>query len=346
MEELTFQRILTPLLSWYRENKRELPWREEPTPYRVWVSEIMLQQTRVEAVKEYYARFMKALPTVEALAYCEEEKLLKLWEGLGYYSRARNLQKAARVIVERYNGVFPQTVEELKSLPGIGSYTAGAIASIAFGQKAAAVDGNVFRVASRLEENPTVISDPRYRKYLERELSDIYPDDKKGCSDFTQSLFELGALICKPQNPSCGACPIQKLCKANKGGTVTQYPVLPQKKEKRKEQVYVFLIQTPQGFCIRRREEGVLKGMNEFPSYVANHGETPEDILNEWGMYEFTEIKRKPYVHIFTHIRWDITCIWVQTESSAFDAYSLEEIEESISLPTAFKQCLTLIKEN
>ena len=344
MEKFDFQRIPAPLLSWYRANKRDLPWRSEPTPYRVWVSEIMLQQTRVEAVKEYYARFMEALPDVEALAYCEEEKLLKLWEGLGYYSRARNLQKAAKIIVERYDGEFPQTVEGLKTLPGIGSYTAGAIASIAFGQKAAAVDGNVFRVASRLEENPTVISDPKYRKYLEKELSEVYPEEGKACSDFTQSLFELGALVCKPQNPSCEACPLNTLCRAYQAGTVSLYPVLPQKKEKRQEQVYVFLIETPEGFCIRRREEGVLKGMNEFPSFVANFGEMPEDILNVWGMYEFTEVKRGKYVHIFTHIRWDITCIWVRTESSVFDAYTLDEIEESISLPTAFKQCLTMIK--
>ena len=343
MDKFDFQRIPAPLLSWYGENKRDLPWRKNSTPYRVWVSEIMLQQTRVEAVREYYLRFMSALPTVEDLAFCEEEKLLKLWEGLGYYSRARNLQKAAKTVVEKYGGEFPQTAEELKTLAGIGSYTAGAIASIAFGQPVAAVDGNVFRVASRLEENPTVISDQKYRKYLERELSAVYPDTKKGCSDFTQSLFELGALICKPQNPSCAQCPLNGICRAYQAGTVALYPVLPAKKEKRQEQVYIFLIQTPEGFCIRRREEGVLKGMNEFPSFVANFGETPEDILNGWGMYEFTEVKRKKYVHIFTHIRWDITCIWVRTESAAFDAYSLEEIEESVSLPTAFKQCLDLI---
>ena len=345
MDKFDFQRIPTPLLLWYRANKRDLAWRNNPTPYRVWVSEIMLQQTRVEAVKEYYARFMQALPDVEALAFCEEEKLLKLWEGLGYYSRARNLQKAAKIIVQQYGGQFPFSVEELKALPGIGSYTAGAIASIAFGQPTAAVDGNVFRVASRLEENPTVISDPKYRKYLERELSSVYPEEKEGCADFTQSLFELGALICKPQNPDCAKCPLNGLCRAYQNGTTAVYPVLPKKKEKRIERVYVFLIQTPQGFCIRRREEGVLKGMNEFPSYVASFGETPEDILNEWGMYEFTEIKRGDFTHIFTHIRWDMTCVWVQTESSVFDAYSLEEIEQSISLPTAFKQCLRLLKK-
>ncbi len=345
MGEFDFQRILTPLLSWYEGHKRELPWRVKPTPYRVWVSEIMLQQTRVEAVKGYYARFMAALPTVEALARCEEEKLLKLWEGLGYYSRARNLQKAAKKIVFDLDGRFPTTLEELKDLPGVGSYTAGAIASIAYGLPAAAVDGNVFRVASRLEENSTPISDPKYRRYLEEELSKIYPDTKKGCSDFTQSLFELGALVCKPQSPECGRCPLTGLCRAFASGRQTELPVLPQRRERRVEQVIVFLIQTPEGFCIRRREEGVLKGMNEFPSRVLYGSETPEDILNEWGMYETTEIKRRNFTHIFTHIRWEMTAIWVRAERASFDSYSLDEIEESVSLPTAFKQCLKLIKE-
>ncbi len=344
-EEFSFQRIPAPLLSWYRANKRSLPWREEPTPYRVWVSEIMLQQTRVEAVKEYYARFMATLPTVEALATVEEEKLLKLWEGLGYYSRARNLQRAARIIVAEYDGVFPDELLELKALPGIGSYTAGAIASIAFGKPTAAVDGNVFRVAARLEENATVISDPRYRKYLEERLSAAYPQSGKDCSDFTQSLFELGALVCKPQNPDCQSCPLKGLCRAYRAGTQALFPVLPPKKAKREEEVYVFLIETPHGFCIRRREEGVLKGMNELPSFVRKDGESAEDVLNEWGMYEFTEVKRKKYAHIFTHIRWDITCVWVRVDSASFDAYTLEEIEESVSLPTAFKQCLNLIYE-
>ncbi len=335
-----FQRIPAPLLCWYRANKRDLPWRKDPTPYRVWVSEIMLQQTRVEAVKEYYLRFMQALPTVEDLAFCAEEKLLKLWEGLGYYSRARNLQKAAKRVVAEYHGEFPKSAEGLKALPGIGSYTAGAIASIAYGLPVAAVDGNVFRVAARLEENPTVISDGKYRTYLETALSSVYPKDKKGCSDFTQSLFELGALICKPRNPDCHACPLNTLCRAYQKGTQALYPVLPEKKAKRVEKVYVFLIQTPQGFCIRRREEGVLRGMNEFPSAVVADGETPENILNEWGVYAFTEKKRKNYTHIFTHIRWEITCIWLQTDYAPFDAYALDEIEESVSLPTAFKQCL------
>ena len=339
-----FHLIPVPLLSWYKAYKRDLPWRGNPTPYRVWVSEIMLQQTRVEAVKEYYARFMQALPTVEDLAACEEEKLLKLWEGLGYYTRARNLQKAAKILVSVYGGEFPSDKKELEALPGIGSYTAGAIASIAFGQPVAAVDGNVFRVAARLEENPTPINKPAYRKYLEERLSSVYPAEGELCAAFTQSLFELGALICKPQSPDCEKCPLNGVCRAYQHGTQTQFPVMPEKKGKRQENVAVFLIETPEGFCIRRRTQGVLKGMNELPSEVLFDGETPEKILNEWGMYAFTEVKREKFVHIFTHIRWDITCVWVQTESSPFDAYSLDEIEEGISLPTAFKQCLRILK--
>ena len=339
-----FQRIPAPLLSWYRANKRALPWRENPTPYRVWVSEIMLQLTRLVSVKEYYARFLRELPTVEALAACEEEKLLKLWEGLGYYSRARNLQKAAKLLVRVYGGEFPSDIESLKSLPGVGSYTAGAIASIAFGKRVAAVDGNVFRVAARLEENPTPIDKPAYRKYLEETLSAVYPEEGKACAEFTQSLFELGALVCKPQSPDCKNCPLNSLCRANQKGTQALFPVMPEKRGKRHERVGVFLIETPSGFCIRRREEGVLKGMNEFPSALLSEGETPEKILNEWGMSAFTEVKRKKYVHIFTHIRWDIECVWVRAEDAPFDAYALDEIEESISLPTAFKQCLGILK--
>ena len=343
--EFDFHRIPSPLLSWYNAKKRTLPWRENPTPYRVWVSEIMLQQTRVEAVKEYYLRFMAELPTVEALAACEEEKLLKLWEGLGYYSRARNLQKAAKKIVYEYDGNFPTTVEGLKDLPGVGSYTAGAIASIAYGLPVAAVDGNVFRVASRLEENPTVISDPKYRKYLEETLSGVYPPAGTLCADFTQSLFELGALVCKPQNPDCAHCPLNGLCRAYQHRTQAEYPVLPQKAEKRQEQVYVYLIETPEGFCIRRREEGVLRGMNEFPSAVIFGEETPENILNEWGVTAFTEIRRQKFTHIFTHIRWDMLCVWVRTDFAPFDTYTIDEIKEEISLPTAFKQCLRILGE-
>ena len=342
-EQNIFQRIPAPLLSWYQANKRDLPWRSDPTPYHVWVSEIMLQQTRVEAVKEYYQRFIRALPTVQALASCEEEKLLKLWEGLGYYNRVRNMQKAARTVTVEFGGQFPRDVQTLQTLSGIGSYTAGAIASIAFGLPVAAVDGNVLRVATRLTENATDISSAGYRKYLEQSLSAVYPKNANDCSAFTQSLFELGALICKPQNPDCKNCPLQDICLANKHGTQKSFPVLPMKKAKREENVYVFLLSTPHGFCVRRRERGVLKGMNEFPSFVF-HDESVEQVLNEWGIYAFTEIKRHAFTHIFTHIKWNITCVWMQTDDAPFDTYTIEEIEESISLPTAFKQCLQILR--
>ena len=342
--DFIFQRIPAPLISWYRTHKRDLPWRDNPTPYRVWVSEIMLQQTRVEAVKEYYYRFMTALPTVEDLAICEEEKLLKLWEGLGYYSRARNMQKAAKIVVAEYGGELPKDTKALLTLPGIGSYTAGAIASIAYGQPVAAVDGNVFRVAARLTEDGRLISDPAYRKYLEKALTAVYPLPGKECGEFTQSLFELGATVCKPQTPVCENCPLQQLCFAYAHGTQGQYPVMPIKKAQRVQQLYVFLIQTPHGFCIRRREEGVLRGMNEFPSHVIVDGEMPENVLNEWGMYEFTEIRRKNYTHVFTHIRWYMTCIWLKTDSAPFDTYAYDEIVETVSLPTAFKQCMGLLQ--
>ena len=343
-EKEIIRQIPAPLLLWYRANKRKLPWRDDPTPYHIWLSEIMLQQTRVEAVKEYYTRFITALPTIEDLANCKEEELLKLWEGLGYYSRVRNLQRTAKTLMLEFNGELPSDIALLKTLSGIGEYTAGAIASIAFGKRTSAVDGNVLRVITRLTENPTPISAPAYKKELQETLSSVYPNEGRDCADFTQSLFELGALVCKPQTPDCGNCPLKGICQSYQKGTQKKYPVIPPKKEKRIEQVFVFLLQTPNGFAIRRREQGVLKGMNEFPSKVV-FDETPKSVLNEWGVYEFTELKRKNYVHIFTHIRWNITCFWVYTDEVPFDTYGLDEIKESISIPTAFRQCMELINE-
>ena len=336
--------IPAPLLAWYRANKRDLPWRGNPTPYQVWVSEIMLQQTRVEAVKEYYTRFINALPTVQDLAECEEEKLLKLWEGLGYYSRVRNMQKAAKTLTAYYDGIFPKRLDELVSLPGIGEYTAGAIASIAYKQPCAAVDGNVLRVVSRLLADNTPISNLAYRRRIAQALTAVYPSEGETCAEFTQSIFELGALICKPQNPSCLHCPLSRLCQAHKQGTQNAYPVKEEKRAKREENVYVFLMQTPHGFCLRRRESGVLKGMNEFPS-VVSQGESVTHALQSLDVTQYQEIARRPFTHIFTHIRWNIICVWIQTETAPFDTYTLEEIKESISLPTAFRQCLKMIED-
>ena len=343
MQKNLFQQIPAPLLLWYNANKRNLPWRINPTPYRVWVSEIMLQQTRVEAAKEYYFRFLKELPTLHDLAHCEESKLLKLWEGLGYYSRVRNMQKAAKIIVEEYGGEFPSDEKLLKKLPGIGAYTVGAIRSIAFGKRAPAVDGNVFRVCSRVEENPTLISEPKYRTYLEENLLAVYPDEGEDCSSFTQALMELGALICKPQTPDCALCPLQSICQSYRHGTQANFPALPEKKAKKIEKLYVFLLQTKTGFAIRKRQAGVLKGMNEFPSAPVS-GKSPEEVLNEWGMSALNIKSRQKFMHIFTHIKWEMDCIFAQVDSCPFDTYTLQEIEEKISLPTAFKQCLKMIE--
>lgn len=336
-----FERIPAPLIEWYRENKRDLPWRINPTPYRVWVSEIMLQQTRVEAAKEYYLRFLSALSTVEELAVCPEEKLLKLWEGLGYYSRVRNMQKAAKTVVEEYGGAFPNDEKLLRKLSGIGDYTAGAISSIAFYKRVAAVDGNVMRVLSRYSENPTDISDPKYKIYLKEKLEEIYPEEGVACSDFTQALMELGALICTPTVWRCESCPLAKDCKAYAHGSQGEYPVMPEKKAKKKEKIFVFLIRTPKGIAVRKRENGVLKGMNEFPSEKAE--KSAEEILSAWGVNEFTVRKRKKFSHIFTHIEWDMDCLLVDAKDTPFACYTLAELEEKVALPTAFKQCLKII---
>ena len=212
MNEIFSPEAVQALLLWYQQNKRDLPWRHTSDPYRIWISEIMLQQTRVEAVKPYYARFLETCPTVAALATLEEEKLMKLWEGLGYYSRARNLQKAARVVMEQYGGAMPRTYEELLKLPGIGEYTAGAIASIAYGERVPAVDGNVLRVLARVSGTDADITLPETKKDFRTALARVVPT-KAG--DFTQSLIELGATVCAPnREPMCAVCPLANCCAA------------------------------------------------------------------------------------------------------------------------------------
>lgn len=307
------------LLPWYDENKRDLPWRKNCSAYKTWVSEIMLQQTRVEAGKAYFERFVRELPSIYDLASCSEEKLMKLWEGLGYYNRARNLQKTAKIVVERYGGVFPQTKEELEKLPGIGAYTAGAISSIAFDQKEPAVDGNVVRVLARLTEDFFI----ERKEYFFKLLKPIYPDR---AGDFTQSLMELGATVCLPNGaPLCHACPMRDLCIAKKHGTIDLLPVLPKKKEREKKKIYVYCIETPKGFALRKRTEGVLKGMWEYPSF------------EEEQHFEGELIGTKTHTHIFTHIEWDMTCYYLKADSAPFECFSREVIDKEISLPSAFR---------
>ena len=215
-----FVKLPGALLDWYKQNKRKLPWREDRDPYHIWLSEIMLQQTRVEAVKGYYTRFLTAVPNIEALAYADDGLLHKLWEGLGYYSRVRNLKKAAQVIVNQYGSAFPKDHKQVLSLPGIGPYTAGAICSIAFNQATPAVDGNVLRLVSRLTNDPTPIDDPAYKKQIQEQLRAVYP---RQAGDFTQALMELGATVCGPnRKPDCLTCPCNTFCRGYQAGTADE----------------------------------------------------------------------------------------------------------------------------
>lgn len=340
-------KIVAPLLDWYHANHRKLPWRENTNPYRVWVSEIMLQQTRVEAVIPYYERFIKRCPTVEALAACPDEELFKLWEGLGYYSRARNLKKAAGIICNTYQGHFPERFEEILGLPGIGAYTAGAISSIAFEQKRAAVDGNVLRVITRLTKDRQDIADTGFRRQVTEELEKIYPPRHRG--DFTQSLMELGAVVCVPQGaPRCGECPLKAMCGAFCSGTQAQYPVRKKKADRKIEEKTVLLLRCRDKFAIRKRgKEGVLSGMWELPNL--NGKQTRQQLL-QWLADKNLAVKdiRQPagkacsMKHIFTHIEWHMEC-WVAEceaveKNSEFIWVSERQMETEIALPTAFKK--------
>ena len=258
--------IVSPLIKWYRENKRILPWRDQNNAYYTWVSEIMLQQTRVEAVKPYFIRFITELPDPAALASCPEKKLMKLWEGLGYYNRVRNMQAAACTVVEEYGGKLPESYEKLMSLKGIGSYTAGAIASIAYGIAVPAVDGNVLRVVSRITESREDIMKQSVRKKMEQTLKEIMPSDCPG--DFNQALMELGAVVCVPNGqPKCGECPVQKLCRAHLHDTTEEIPVKAPKKARRIENRTVLVIQDGERTAIQKRpDKGLLAGLYELPN--------------------------------------------------------------------------------
>jgi len=295
------ERLPIPLLRWYRENARDLPWRREPTAYHVWISEIMLQQTRVAAVLDHYRRFLEALPTVEALAACPEDELMKLWQGLGYYSRARNLQKAARIIVTEHGGVFPADYGSIRALPGVGDYTAGAIAAIAFGLPEPAVDGNVLRVVSRLTGDERDIARPEVKRSVADALRAVMPLDAPG--QFDQALMELGALVCLPNGaPLCEKCPAAGSCAACRAGTWDRLPVKSAKKARKVEERTVYIISRAGRVALRRRpDRGLLSGLWEYPNE-----------LSPWacpvaGEVQFAGTGR----HIFTHIEWHMTAFTV-----------------------------------
>lgn len=337
--QAVYSRLPGTLLPWYAREKRDLPWRRDREPYHILVSEIMLQQTRVEAVRGYYDRFLTALPTIGSLAACPEEQLLKLWEGLGYYSRARNLQKSARVIVDTYAGRFPDTYEGLLSLPGVGPYTAAAVASICFEQPCAAVDGNVLRVIARLTGDDRPIDLSQVKREIADRLEQIYPQGH--CGDFTQAMMELGATLCTPRSPECARCPAEAFCTARRQNRTAELPVRSPKKAKRVEERTVFLLQCGEDFALCRREEkGLLSGLWQFPN-TAGHLSPSQalDWVQTAGAQPTDLCRSVRRTHIFTHIRWEMIGYHILCAQPAegFTWGSLQTIREKYALPTAFR---------
>ena len=344
--------IVQPLISWYRQNKRILPWRDQKNAYYTWVSEIMLQQTRVEAVKPYFLRFIGELPDVKALAECPEEKLMKLWEGLGYYNRVRNMQTAAQNVVSEYSGILPASYEELLALKGIGSYTAGAIASIAYDIPVPAVDGNVLRVFSRITEDRQDIMKQSVRRQVEEKLLGIMPKEAPG--DFNQALMELGAVVCVPNGPArCMECPVAALCKAYHHGTVDELPVKAPKKKRTIENKTVLVIQDGECTAIRKRpQEGLLAGLYELPN-VEGHLSMDEALQKVKEMnLEPLHIETLPEAkHIFSHIEWRMIGYRIRVSSleerkeSSFIFTEKKQSEKQYAIPSAFRAYIKYMKE-
>ena len=324
------------LLPWYELHKRDIPWRADREPYHVWLSEIMLQQTRVEAVKGYYARFLDRLPTIEALANAPAEELNKLWEGLGYYTRVRNLQKAARQVLERHNGVFPSDHADIRALAGIGDYTAGAIGSICFGLPTPAVDGNVLRVCSRLTADDSPIDKPQTKKELTAKLAAVYPAGR--CGDFTQALMELGATVCVPNGaPHCERCPLSGICQAHREGIETELPIKTPKKPRRVEEMTVFLLHKDGAFALHKRPDtGLLAGLWEFP-HVAGKQSLPEVLaqLEAWGAVPEDVERSVERTHIFTHVQWEMRGWFIRCRE--LPGNYTHGRPEAYALPTAFR---------
>lgn len=345
---LLLSKMTEPLLQWYQQNARVLPWREDATPYRVWVSEIMLQQTRVSAVMPYFERWMDRLPTVQALAEADEETLLKLWEGLGYYNRVRNLQKAAKMILENYGGKMPSAYAELLKLPGIGEYTAGAIGSIAFGENEVAVDGNVLRVISRLIGSYRDIKDIKTKREIQQLLREILPSGKAGT--FNQALMELGATVCLPNGmPLCYSCPWAEFCRAHETNSEQILPVKAPKKQRKIEQKTVFLLCCKNRAAVRKREEkGLLAGMWELPSISGVlRGREVTKQLEKWGVTAKDCVKITDAKHIFTHIEWHMQgyLIEVAEVSEQFVWCERKELQEKYALPSAFKKYVSILQQ-
>lgn len=346
-----YKEIVPYLLQWFDYNARILPWRENPKPYYVWVSEIMLQQTRVEAVKGYYDRFLSALPDIKALAEAPEEKLLKLWEGLGYYSRVRNLKKAAQVVMEEYGGELPADYKELCKLPGIGAYTAGAIASIAFQLPVPAVDGNVLRVTKRLAASYEDISKESVKKELAEELKAVMPKDKPG--DFNQALMELGATVCLPNGkPLCEKCPVMHLCRAYRQGIMMELPVKPVKKARRVEDRTILLYEYQERFALRKRsDKGLLAGLWELPNLDGQLSiQKVKEELVKWDSYILNVEPLGKAKHIFTHVEWHMIGYHIRLRElpdifpGEYQWVDRKELRETYALPNAFSAYHPIMK--
>ena len=336
-----------PLLTWYDRNKRDLPWRGTRDPYKVWVSEIMLQQTRVAAVLPYYRRWMEVLPDVEALAAVEEERLMRLWQGLGYYSRARNLQKAAQVVMAKHGGRFPDTYEALIELPGVGDYTAGAVASIAFGRPVPAVDGNVLRVAARVADIRDNIMDTKVRKAFRAWMEAAMPPGRPG--EYNQALMDLGATVCLPNGrPDCDRCPLSELCEAHRLGTEEQLPVRAKKAARRSEEMTVYLLVEDGAVALRKRPKaGLLAGLWEFPHVPGTLGEAEAAApVEEWGLTPMDWRKKIAARHIFTHVEWHMTGYQLTVRGACPDfTWADREKLEEMAVPSAFARYLKEAKD-
>lgn len=316
-----FQRTF---LTWYSQNKRDLPWRHHHDAYNVWLSEIMLQQTQVNTVIPYFLHFLETFPNLEALKNAQDDVLMKCWEGLGYYSRARNLKRGAQQLVNDYNGQFPQTVQGLTDIVGIGPYTAGAIASIAFNQPVPAVDGNAFRVFSRLFEDDTDISQTKARAHFETLIQPLIPEAAPG--DFNQAVMDLGASFCTTKEPACLLCPIQKYCLAGQKGSAQQFPVKLKKIKKKKVQLAALVIQAANGAYLlqQRPKRGLLAGLYSFP--LVDLADLPKDTDQDQALAAFFDsqynlqitlpkaMNLKPVTHVFTHLHWTMTLMSAQVQ--------------------------------
>lgn len=330
------------LLDWYAANARDLPWRRTTEAYPVWISEVMLQQTRVEAVRGYWTRFLAALPTVRDLSEAEDDRLMKLWEGLGYYSRARNLKRAARQVVERFDGAFPADYAALLSLPGVGEYTAGAVASICFGVPVPAVDGNVLRVMARLEDDDADVLDPAVRRAVRARLLACIPPERPGA--FNQALMELGATVCTPAGvPRCADCPLHEDCRARAAGREQLLPVRGARRARRVEERTVFVLRGPSGAPAgyRRPAEGLLASLWQLPDAPGLLDAAQAAArLDAWGAEPLGEWRFYERRHLFTHVEWRMRVCALPVALDPLPEGWVWLDDAVHSLPAAYRVCL------